>query len=218
MKKIIISVILSSLLCFNAFSFGVESSVSLGDVTGVKEGISVVNTDYFNLSLGSSYNTRKYEIKSDLLDIFGYRLFPLLMLSQQKDDTSKFFGGYVQTDFTVPIVNAGNFKLAIVPGAQIEVGYDSISHSTFGNLGLSVNPIVGGKVVIADHVNIFMGYKGYFSISDYLDDKSEFKNFYRSSFDMGVRYVFNNSKARSGTAETDTSSVTVRAPRFIQEY
>ena len=52
MKKIIISVILSSLLCFNAFSFGVESSVSLGDVTGVKEGISVVNTDYFNLSLG----------------------------------------------------------------------------------------------------------------------------------------------------------------------
>ena len=36
MKKIIISVILSSLLCFNAFSFGVESSVSLGDVTGVK--------------------------------------------------------------------------------------------------------------------------------------------------------------------------------------
>lgn len=221
MRKIVLSVLISLFVAVNAFSFGVETSVYAGQINGTTFGYSLYNNNIVNISTGFSYNKREYEFKEQDPLLFFMPVYLRLYFDQNKKYTSEFFGGYLQTDFTIPLISAGNFKLGLNPGLQVEAGYDSLSHSDFSNFGLNANGLMAIKGNIANKFDVFAGYRGSFSISDYSDLKDyASKNYYRSSFDFGVRYNFNKNKVRvaSGNSNISGNGPNVQYPRFVQSY
>lgn len=221
MRKIVLSVLISLFVAVNAFSFGVETSVYAGQVNGATFGYSLYNNNIVNISTGFSYNKREYEFKEQDLLLSFMLVYTGAYFFQNNKYTSEFFGGYLQTDFTIPLISAGNLKLGLNPGLQVEAGYDSLSHSDFSNFGLNANGLMAIKGNIADKFDVFAGYRGSFSISDYSDLKDyDSKNFFRSSFDFGVRYNFKTNKVRIGSGESNVSGngPNVQYPRFVQSY
>lgn len=221
MRKIVLSVLISLFVAVNAFSFGVETSVYAGQVNGATFGYSLYNNNIVNISTGFSYNKREYEFKEQDLLLSFMLVYTGAYFFQNNKYTSEFFGGYLQTDFTIPLISAGNLKLGLTPGLQVEAGYDSLSHSDFSNFGLNANGLMAIKGNIADKFDVFAGYRGSFSISDYSDLKDyDSKNFFRSSFDFGVRYNFKTNKVRIGSGESNVSGngPNVQYPRFVQSY
>lgn len=221
MRKIVLSVLISLFVAVNAFSFGVETSVYAGQVNGATFGYSLYNNNIVNISTGFSYNKREYEFKEQDILLSFMLVYTGAYFFQNNKYTSEFFGGYLQTDFTIPLISAGNLKLGLNPGLQVEAGYDSLSHSDFSNFGLNANGLMAIKGNIADKFDVFAGYRGSFSISDYSDLKDyDSKNFFRSSFDFGVRYNFKTNKVRIGSGESNVSGngPNVQYPRFVQSY
>lgn len=221
MRKIVLSVLISLFVAVNAFSFGVETSVYAGQVNGATFGYSLYNNNIVNISTGFFYNKREYEFKEQDLLLSFMLVYTGAYFFQNNKYTSEFFGGYLQTDFTIPLISAGNLKLGLNPGLQVEAGYDSLSHSDFSNFGLNANGLMAIKGNIADKFDVFAGYRGSFSISDYSDLKDyDSKNFFRSSFDFGVRYNFKTNKVRIGSGESNVSGngPNVQYPRFVQSY
>lgn len=221
MRKIVLSVFISLFIAVNAFSLGIETSAYAGQVNGTTFGFSLYNNNIVNISTGFSYNKKEYEFKEQDLLLSFMLFYSRLYFYQNEKYTSEFFGGYLQTDFTIPLISAGNFKLGLNPGLQVEAGYDSLSHSDFSNFGLNANGLMAIKGNIANKFDVFAGYRGSFSISDYSDLKDyASKNYYRSSFDFGVRYNFNKNKVRvaSGNSNISGNGPNVQYPRFVQSY
>lgn len=221
MRKIVLSVFISLFIAVNAFSFGLESSVYTGQIKGYNLGFSLYNNNIVNVSTGFSCHKKEYEFREQNLLLSFALVASGFYFFQDNIYTSEFFGSYLQTDFTIPLVSAGNFKLGLNPGFQFEAGYDSMTHSDSSNFGFNSNGLVSLKGNIADKFDVFAGYRGSFSISDYSDLKDyDSKNFFRSSFDFGVRYNFKTNKVRIGSGESNVSGngPNVQYPRFVQSY
>lgn len=221
MRKIVLSVLLSLFVAVNAFSFGLESSVYTGQIKGYNLGFSLYNNNIVNVSTGFSYHKKEYEFREQNLLLSFALVASGFYFFQDNIYTSEFFGSYLQTDFTIPLVSAGNFKLGLNPGFQFEAGYDSMTHSDSSNFGFNSNGLVSLKGNIADKVDVFAGYRGSFSVTDYIDYKDyDFKNYYRNSFYFGVRYNFNHNSARSSQNQSSVSDrgIALQSPKFIQSY
>ena len=105
MRKIVLSVLISLFVAVNAFSFGVETSVYAGQVNGTTFGYSLYNNNIVNISTGFSYNKKEYEFKEQDPLLFFMPVYSRLFFDQNKKYTSEFFGGYLQTDFTIPLIS-----------------------------------------------------------------------------------------------------------------